>query len=118
MAEKAGSLLWYIRMAWGRISPNTTYSMAPLAKPRLSARPSAPISPIMKPSSAPMMVGTPEEVFGQKERLAEIGLSVPPVTELMHELKDAGIPVKENVLNLKDAEAEIYQYLQRKLLHD
>ena len=65
-----------------------------------------------------MMVGTPEDVFGQKERLAEIGLSVPPVTELMHELKDAGIPVKENVLNLKDAEAEIYQYLQRKLLHD
>ena len=24
MVEKAGSLLWYIRMAWGRISPNTT----------------------------------------------------------------------------------------------
>lgn len=65
-----------------------------------------------------LMVGTPEEVFGQKERLAEIGLSVPPVTELMHELKDAGIPVKENILSLKDAEAEIYQYLQRKLLHD
>ncbi len=65
-----------------------------------------------------MMVGTPEEVFGQKGRLAEVGLSVPPVTELMHELKDAGIPVKENILNLKDAEAEIYQYLQRKLLHD
>ena len=65
-----------------------------------------------------MMVGTPEEVFGQKERLAEIGLSVPPVTELMHALKDAGVPVKENILNLKDAEAEIYQYLQRKILHD
>lgn len=65
-----------------------------------------------------LMVGTPAEVFGQKERLAEIGLSVPPVTELMHELKDAGIPVKENILSLKDAEAEIYQYLQRKLLHD
>ena len=65
-----------------------------------------------------MMVGTPEEVFGQKDRLAEIGLSVPPVTELMHELKDAGIPVRETILSLKDAEAEIYQYLQRKLLHD
>ncbi|MBR3756350.1 MAG: energy-coupling factor transporter ATPase [Firmicutes bacterium] len=65
-----------------------------------------------------LMVGTPEEVFGQKERLAEIGLAVPPVTELMHKLKDAGIPVKENILHLKDAEAEIYQYLQRKLLHD
>ena len=65
-----------------------------------------------------LMVGTPEDVFGQKDRLAEIGLSVPPVTELMYELKAAGIPVKENILNLKDAEAEIYQYLQRKLLHD
>ena len=65
-----------------------------------------------------VMVGTPEDVFGQKARLAEIGLAVPPVTELMHELKDAGIPVKENILNLKEAETEIYQYLQRKLLHD
>ena len=65
-----------------------------------------------------MMVGSPEAVCGLIERLADIGLSVPPVTELMHELKYAGIPVKENVLNLKDAEAEIYQYLQRKLLHD
>jgi len=26
--------------------------------------------------------------------------------------------VKENILNLKEAETEIYQYLQRKLLHD
>ena len=24
MAEKAGSLLWYIKMDWGRISPKTT----------------------------------------------------------------------------------------------
>ena len=65
-----------------------------------------------------LMVGTPNEVFGQKDRLAEIGLSVPPVTELMHDLKDAGIPVNANILSLKEAEAEIYQYLQRKLLHD
>ncbi len=65
-----------------------------------------------------LMVGTPKEVFGQKDRLAEIGLSVPPVTELMHDLKDAGIPVNANILSLKEAEAEIYQYLQRKLLHD
>ena len=65
-----------------------------------------------------MMVGTPEEVFGQKDRLNEMGLSVPPVTELMHALKDAGVSVNENILNLKDAEAELYQYLQRKLLHD
>ena len=24
MVEKAGNLLWYIKMDWGRISPNTT----------------------------------------------------------------------------------------------
>ena len=65
-----------------------------------------------------MMVGTPEDVFGQRERLAAIGLAVPPVTELMHMLKEAGVPVREDILNLKDAETEIYQYLQRKLLHD
>ena len=45
MAEKAGSLLWYMRMDWGRISPKTTYSMAPLAKPRLMVSPRGPISP-------------------------------------------------------------------------
>ena len=45
MVEKAGSLLWYIRMDWGRISPKTTYSMAPLAKPRLMVSPMGPISP-------------------------------------------------------------------------
>ena len=30
MAEKAGNLLWYIKIDWGRISPSTTYSIAPL----------------------------------------------------------------------------------------
>ena len=45
MAEKAGNLLRYMMKAWGRISPKTTYSMAPLAKPRLRHRPRAPISP-------------------------------------------------------------------------
>ena len=59
-----------------------------------------------------VMIGTPEEVFGQRERLNSIGLSVPPVTDMMHQLKDAGIPVKENILSLKEAEEELYQFLQ------
>lgn len=62
-----------------------------------------------------MMVGTPEEVFGQKDRLNEIGLAVPPVTDMMHRLKSAGIPVETNILSLKEAEEELYQYLQRKM---
>lgn len=59
-------------------------------------------------------VGTPEEVFAQKERLAQIGLNVPPVSLLMHMLKDRKVDIKENVLSIDEAEDEIYKFLQRK----
>jgi len=62
-----------------------------------------------------MMVGTPAEVFGQKDQLNTIGLSVPPVTDMMHQLKAAGIPVKENILSVEEAEEELYQFLQRNM---
>ena len=62
-----------------------------------------------------MMVGTPEEVFGQKEKLNAIGLSVPPVTDMMHQLVEAGLPIRGNVLSFGEAEEELYQYLQRKM---
>ncbi len=61
-----------------------------------------------------VMAGTPQEIFSQRERLATIGLSVPPVTELMYQLKEKGIPVKENILELKEATEALYEYLQRK----
>ncbi len=61
-----------------------------------------------------VMVGTPKEVFARRERLAELGLGVPPVTELMGELRARGADVAETVLSLKEAEEEIYNYLQRK----
>ena len=60
------------------------------------------------------MMGTPKEVFSQRERLASMGLSVPPVTDLMYQLKDSDAAVNENILTLKEAEEEIYNYLQRK----
>lgn len=61
-------------------------------------------------------VGTPQEVFAQKERLEAIGLNVPPVTKLMHAIKAGGVAIKDNVLTLKEAEEELYNYLQRKLI--
>ena len=61
-----------------------------------------------------VMVGTPKEVFSQKERLADLGLGVPPVTELMYSLRERGADVAETVLSLKEAEEEIYNYLMRK----
>lgn len=60
-----------------------------------------------------LMMGTPKEVFAQKDRLKEAGLSAPPVTELMAELKEKGAAVDDTVLSLKEAEEEIYRFLTR-----
>ena len=60
-----------------------------------------------------LMMGTPREIFAQKDRLKEAGLSVPPVTELMAELKEKGAEVDDTVLSLKEAEEEIYRFLTR-----
>lgn len=60
-----------------------------------------------------LMMGTPREVFAQKDRLKEAGLSAPPVTELMAELKEKGAAVDDTVLSLKEAEEEIYRFLTR-----
>ncbi|MEY8367439.1 energy-coupling factor transporter ATPase [Anaerovoracaceae bacterium 42-11] len=61
-----------------------------------------------------VMAGTPKEIFAQRDRLAAIGLSVPPVTELMYRLKERGIPAAENILDIKEAAEVLYEYLQRK----
>ena len=61
-----------------------------------------------------IMAGTPKEIFAQRDRLAAIGLSVPPVTELMYRLKERGIPAAENILDIKEAAEVLYEYLQRK----
>ena len=60
-----------------------------------------------------LMMGTPREVFAQKDRLKEAGLSVPPATELMAEPKEKGAEVDDTVLSLKEAEEEIYRFLTR-----
>ena len=59
-------------------------------------------------------VGPPNEIFTQKTRLSSIGLNVPPITELMYKIKERGEEVNIRILNVKDAEEELYQYLQRK----
>lgn len=61
-----------------------------------------------------IMVGTPKEVFGQRKRLTDIGLNVPPVTNLMHRIRACGADVEENLLTVKEAEEALYNFLQRK----
>jgi len=56
--------------------------------------------------------GTPKEVFSQVDRLREMGLGVPQVTEVMHELRSRGLPVQTDVLTLEEAEAELLRVLE------
>ncbi len=57
-----------------------------------------------------IMDGTPEKVFSQVERLKEVGLDVPQVTELAYELRKAGYDISPEIINgeeCADALAEL-----------
>ncbi len=46
------------------------------------------------------MEGTPEEIFSQVEKLKELRLDVPQVTELAHELRQKGVPLPPCILDI------------------
>lgn len=50
-----------------------------------------------------VMQGTPEEVFSRRDELAEMGLSAPPVSEFLYELKEAGVELPRVPLNVEEA---------------
>ena len=58
--------------------------------------------------------GTPVEVFREVERLKDMGLGVPQITELMHELKKQGLNVNTDILSVEQAEDEIIRVLELK----
>ncbi len=47
--------------------------------------------------------GTPREVFAEPQRLVEIGLGVPQITEAMHALRDQGVLLRTDVLTVEEA---------------
>lgn len=49
-----------------------------------------------------VMEGTPKEVFKQVDRVKELGLDVPQVTELVYELRKEGIDLKEDILSIEE----------------
>ncbi|MGB4431358.1 MAG: energy-coupling factor transporter ATPase [Limnochordia bacterium] len=51
--------------------------------------------------------GTPVEVFREADTLRELGLGLPQVTELMHELKAKSLAVNTDILTVEAAEEEI-----------
>ncbi|MCQ2551623.1 MAG: energy-coupling factor transporter ATPase [Clostridia bacterium] len=59
-----------------------------------------------------IMDGTPLEVFGKRDELKAMGLSVPRVTELMARLKEKGLDVDQDILDISKAEEEIVRVLK------
>jgi energy-coupling factor transport system ATP-binding protein len=60
--------------------------------------------------------GTPKEVFSQTEKCSQIQLEVPPVTQLMHRLRQRGLDVDTDVVTTKEAVSVIKKLLQKKKL--
>ena len=53
--------------------------------------------------------GDPKSVFSQVERLRELRLDVPQVTELAYELKKSGIPLSDGILTMEELVTELKQ---------
>jgi len=51
--------------------------------------------------------GTPAEVFGNVDRLREVGLDVPLAASLAHRLRTRGIPLEGDILNIEDLRAAL-----------
>ena len=49
-----------------------------------------------------ILEGNPREVFSNVKQMKEIGLDVPQVTELCYELKNNGIDIDTNILNVDE----------------
>ena len=49
-----------------------------------------------------VMEGTPKEIFKQVDRIKELGLDVPQVTELVYELRKDGFDLKDDILSVEE----------------
>lgn len=59
-----------------------------------------------------VMYGTPREVFGDKEKLTQAGLSLPSGALLLEELRERGMSINSNVLNIDETAEEIIRALK------
>lgn len=69
---------------------------------------------IVMDSGKIFMDNTPVEVFKHEEELVNIGLGVPQITSFMKAVKDCGVDIKTDIINIEDAKVEIENYLRRK----
>ncbi len=60
------------------------------------------------------LVGTPREVYKEADLIEKAGLGLPPVMNLMRELKRCGAQVSDDVLTIAEAEQEILKFIRSK----
>ncbi|MFQ9516536.1 MAG: energy-coupling factor transporter ATPase [Eubacterium sp.] len=58
-----------------------------------------------------MFDDTPQKVFKHYRELEKIGLAAPQITYIMHQLKEDGLKVDENIINLEQAKMSILKSL-------
>lgn len=57
-----------------------------------------------------VMDGTPREVFADVDRLKELGLDVPVAAEVAHDLRAAGLPLREDIITDEELGEALCQY--------
>ncbi|MCI8630961.1 MAG: energy-coupling factor transporter ATPase, partial [Firmicutes bacterium] len=61
-----------------------------------------------------ILSGTPKEVFANEKRLTDIGLSLPPASEIMHRLSERNADIDASMLDIDAACREIQRFLGEK----
>ena len=61
-----------------------------------------------------VMMGTPKEVFSKREVLSNVGLDLPPITQLTENLRQRGIEIGDTILSVDEAAKQIAKYLKDK----
>lgn len=61
-----------------------------------------------------VMMGTPKEVFSNREELSRVGLDLPPITQLTESLRQKGMEIEDTILSVDDAAVQIAKYLKDK----
>ena len=55
--------------------------------------------------------GSPREVFEHYRELEAIGLAAPEVTYIVHELRDHGVPIGDDITTVEEAQKAILKLL-------
>ena len=59
-----------------------------------------------------ILSGSPGEVFAHAKVLKEVGLGIPQVTQLVHALRDRGLPIETSIFTVDEAKEALLAYLK------